>query len=74
MLPAMKITEPYSPMARAKREREAGQQRRQRACGRITRSEGLQRARAQRGGRFLELAIEVVRAPAAPCAPRTAGR
>ena len=29
MLPAMKMTEPYSPSARAKRQREAGEQRRQ---------------------------------------------
>ncbi len=73
MLPAMKITEPYSPSARAKASAKpvssAGSQDRKHHA-----PEGLPAVGAQRGGGLLELAAAGLRAPAAPCARRTAGR
>jgi hypothetical protein len=58
MLPAMKITEPYSPSARAKASAKpvssAGI-----TIGKITRREGLPAVGAQRGGGFLQFAVQV---------------
>ena len=59
MLPAMKITEPYSPSARAKASAKpvssAGSTRREDHA-----AEGLPAGRAERGGGFLELGLEVL--------------
>ena len=60
MLPAMKITEPYSPTARAKREREAGQQRRQQRRQHDAAERSGSRAGAERGGGLLDLAVELL--------------
>ena len=59
MLPAMKITEPYSPTARAKASAKpvssAGSRRRQDHA-----PEGLPARRAEAGGGLLELRVEVL--------------
>ena len=59
MLPAMKITEPYSPSARAKASAKpvssAGS-----SVGRITAVKRLPAAGAERGGGLLELAVELL--------------
>ena len=59
MLPAMKITEPYSPTPRAKASakpvRSAGAE-----AGRMTREDGLQAVGAERGGGFLDLAVDLL--------------
>ena len=73
MLPEMKTTEPYSPSARAnasvKPVTSAGQRAREDHA-----PERLQRGRAEAGRGLLDLRIEVLDAPAAPCARRTAAR
>ena len=59
MLPAMKITEPYSPTARAKASAKpvssAGSR-----IGKTTRLKVCQRLRAQAGGGLLELGVEIL--------------
>jgi hypothetical protein len=58
-LPAMKMTEPYSPTARAKGQREAGQQRRE--DGRKDHlDEGLPARGAERGGGLLDFGFDVL--------------
>jgi hypothetical protein len=59
MLPAMKITEPYSPDRAREGQREAGQQRRAARSARSPR-EGLPAVRAQAGRGFFHLGVEVL--------------
>ncbi len=60
MLPAMKITEPYSPTARAKASakpvRIAGS-----SAGSMTRKTVCRRSRAERGRGLLDLALEILK-------------
>ena len=73
MLPEMKITEPYSPSARANASAKpvsiAGQ-----SVGRITRANVCQRVGAERRGGFLDLGLELLEHRLHACARRTAGR
>ena len=73
MLPAMKITEPYSPTRAGEGQGEAGQQAGADA-GRITRAKGLPAARAEAGGGFFQFGVECPQHRLHACAPRTAGR
>ena len=57
MLPAMKMTEPYSPTARAKRQREASEQRRQQRRQDHA-AERLAARGAERGRGLLDLAVD----------------
>ena len=73
MLPAMKITEPYSPTARAKAMAKpvisAGVM-----DGRMTLPEGLPARGAQAGGGFFEFLLGILQHGLHGALPRTAGR
>ena len=59
MLPAMKMTEPYSPTPRAKASAKPVS-RAGRIAGRITRENVCQRLAPRRRGRLLDLGVEVL--------------
>ena len=59
MLPAMKITEPYSPSARANASAKPGQQRRPHHR-QDDAPEGLPAVRAQAGGRLFDFRVQIL--------------
>ena len=60
MLPAMKMTEPYSPTRAREGEREAGEDGRAAGRGRMTRRDRLAAAGAERRGGLLDLAVDLL--------------